>query len=114
MSAGAAILEDRFEIALERLDNWHYDSVKAQAYDGPAVSSSKPGAKIFLGQAYPARRHWRDAFGAYRRYGDVEGMERCCDALEDEYRALSRRPHRLERYRDTWGKTRYRKVHHDT
>ena len=104
------LLTTAFALELERLERWHYDDIQAQQYDGPSVTSSKPGAKVFFGQSYPARLHWQDAFHSYRRRGDLAGMARCVAGLRDEYRALSRRPHRLERYRDTWGKTRYRKV----
>lgn len=95
---------DRFQVALQRLVDWHVDSVKAQSFDGPSIATSKQSSRVLAAQSYPRLRYW---ISEWHHTHDREG---CIAALEQEYLELSRRPYRLEKYRDNWGKTRYRKV----
>jgi hypothetical protein len=68
-----------FQVALERLRDWHSDSVKAQNFTGPQITPTKPGATVLRAQPYPHESYWRNrwrlAKGAAQRREVVEEME---------------------------------------
>jgi hypothetical protein len=82
-------LEMRFHTALSRLENWHTDSVKAQALDGPSVAHTKPGAVELKVQSYPDSDKWRWLWRTAKSESAREGL---VEEVEDEYRNLAHSP----------------------
>jgi hypothetical protein len=98
--------QTRFLAALKALQRWHADSVKAQTYDGPTVSATKPGARVLRSQPYPSLRK---QFDDWRHARSDDEREQLIERLEAELATITKRP-KVDEYRDHWGKTRYRDV----
>jgi hypothetical protein len=88
-------LEDEFLSALERLCSWYADSVKAQSFDGPSISSTKPGHVELRIQPYPDESNWRHRWKHAR--GDAERRE-IISELDVEYADLLVSPSKKHLY----------------
>ncbi len=94
-AGGMSGLQNEFESSLQRLKTWYADSVKAQSFDGPSISHTKPGAVQFRVQSYPHETYWRSRWSLAKGEG---GRREVVEELEREFRELSTSPSKKHRY----------------
>jgi hypothetical protein len=81
--------QHRFVVALRRLQDWHLDSVKAQALGGR--SSEAPSSRVLQAQRYPGTNQW---LARWIHARSDEQREELIAGLEDEFYALGMSPSR--------------------
>lgn len=80
-------LEAQFWAALRRLEEWHAPATKAQSFDGPSISSTKPGATMLKVQAYPFKSYWSNR---WRLAKNDQQRSQVVEELGSEYNRLGK------------------------